>query len=248
MPKNQEGKPNRKRAPKSAVSAVRRSSLGAETSDHSSVGQAKIYRGASNSKGVVDKRRITVWTVGHSTRPVTDFITLLQAQRIEQLVDVRTVPRSRHNPQFNQVRLPESLKEAGIDYLHIPGLGGLRHARRDSVNTAWRNASFRGFADYMQTSEFDVALKELIRLARHRRTAIMCAEAVPWRCHRSLIADALLVRGVHVEEIAGEASTRTHTLTPWSSVVGERITYPSVPVRSDAKGGEIDTQDRLDKS
>lgn len=244
MLKHQEGKPNRKRKPKSAVSAVRRSSPGETTSSHSSVGQVKIYRGPSNSKGAVDKRRITVWTVGHSTRPVTDFIALLQAQRIEQLVDVRTVPRSRHNPQFNQDQLPESLKEAGIDYLHSPGLGGLRHARRDSVNTAWRNASFRGFADYMQTPEFDVALNELIRLARHRRTAIMCAEAVPWRCHRSLIADALLVRGVHVEEIASEASTRPHTLTPWSRVVGERVTYPSVPVRLDAKGGEIDTQDR----
>lgn len=208
----------------------------------------QIEYGPSNIKGEVDKRRITVWTVGHSTRPVSDFITLLQAQGIEQLVDVRTIPRSRHNPQFNQDQLPDSLKEAGIHYLHIAGLGGLRHARRDSVNTAWRNASFRGFADYMQTSEFDVALQELIRLARHGRTAIMCAEAVPWRCHRSLIADALLVHGIQVREIASETNTRPHTLTPWSCVVGERITYPSVPVHSDAKGGKIDTQDRPVKS
>lgn len=248
MLKHQEEKPNRKRTPKSAVGVVRRPFQSSATSGHSSAGRTKIYRGPSNIKGEVDKRRITVWTVGHSTRPVSDFITLLQAQGIEQLVDVRTIPRSRHNPQFNQDQLPESLKEVGIDYLHIPGLGGLRHARRDSVNTAWRNASFRGFADYMQTSEFDVALKELIRLARHRRTAIMCAEAVPWRCHRSLIADALLVHGVHVKEIASETNTRPHTLTAWSSVVGERITYPSVPVHSDAKGGEIDTQDRAVKS
>jgi uncharacterized protein (DUF488 family) len=140
------------------------------------------------------------------------------------------MPRSRHNPQFNKDQLPESMKQAGIQYVHMPALGGLRHARRDSVNSAWRNASFRGFADYMQTAEFEVALKELIRLARSRRTAIMCAEAVPWRCHRSLIADALLVRGLKVEEITSETATRPHTLTPWACVVGEHITYPTVPV------------------
>jgi uncharacterized protein (DUF488 family) len=115
-----------------------------------------------------------------------------------------------------------------MQYVHMAALGGLRHARRDSINTAWRNASFRGFADYMETEEFDAALKELIRLAKSRGTAIMCAEAVPWRCHRSLIADALVVRGLHVDEIMGGNSTRPHILTPWACVVGDRVTYPAV--------------------
>ncbi len=172
--------------------------------------------------------KVTLWTVGHSTRPVAEFIALLRAHGIQQLIDVRTIPRSRHNPQFNQDQLPRSLEQAGIRYLHLPGLGGLRRARRDSVNTAWRNASFRGFADYMQTLEFEVALDDLIRLVHDRRTAIMCAEAVPWRCHRSLIADALLVRGLNVEEITSETRTRPHTLTPWSCVTGQRITYPAL--------------------
>lgn len=168
-----------------------------------------------------------VWTVGHSTRPVEDFLALLQAHGIRRLVDVRTVPRSRHNPQFNQDQLAGSLKQVGIQYTHIAALGGLRHARRDSINTAWRNAGFRGYADYMQTPEFAGGLLELIRLARSRSTVIMCAEAVPTRCHRSLIADALLVHGVHVEEIVSRVSSRPHVLTPWASVTGERITYPS---------------------
>jgi uncharacterized protein (DUF488 family) len=168
-----------------------------------------------------------IWSVGHSTRPVEDFIVLLQAHGIRRLVDVRSIPRSRHNPHFYQDQLAESLKRVGIKYFHMPALGGLRHARRDSINNAWRNASFRGYADYMQTPEFARGLLELIRLARSRRTAVMCAEAVPWRCHRSLIADALLVRGIHVEEIVSRVSSRPHVLTPWASVAGERITYPS---------------------
>lgn len=171
-------------------------------------------------------RPTTLWTVGHSTRSAHDFLALLQAHRIHQLVDVRTIPRSRHNPQFAQDRLAPSLEEAGIQYLHMPALGGLRHARRDSINTAWRNTSFRGYADYMQTPEFADAIEDLIRLGRRRRTAIMCAEAVPWRCHRSLIADALLVRGFNVEEIASATTTRPHKLTPWAKVNGQKITYP----------------------
>ena len=176
-----------------------------------------------------DGGRVTLWTIGHSTRPVAKFMALLRAHGIQRLIDVRTIPRSRHNPQFNLDQISRSLEEARIHYLHMPALGGLRHARRDSINTAWRNASFRGFADYMQTPEFAVALKELMRLARSRRTAIMCAEAVPWRCHRSLVADALLARGFNVEEITSETSTRRHTLTPWSRVAGQRVTYPAVP-------------------
>lgn len=174
-------------------------------------------------------RGITLWTVGHSTRPIADFVGLLQAHGIRQLVDVRTIPRSWHNPQFNQDQLPGPLKKAGIQYVHMAGLGGLRRTNRDSVNTAWRNASFRGFADYMQTDEFDAALEDLIRLAARKPTAIMCAEAVPWRCHRSLIADALVARGISVEEIIGNSSVRLHVLTPWARVIGKRVTYPGEP-------------------
>lgn len=192
--------------------------------------RTKASKGSADGQLKSIGRHVAVWTVGHSTRPLDEFIALLQAHGIQRLVDVRTIPRSRHNPQFNQDQLPEPLQRAGIQYVHLPSLGGLRHARRDSINTAWRNTSFRGFADYMQTAEFDVALKELIRLAQSRRTAIMCAEAVPWRCHRSLIADALLIRGLQVEEIASAASTRPHTLTPWACVVGDRITYPAASV------------------
>lgn len=168
-----------------------------------------------------------ILTVGHSTRTIEEFIALLATHEVKQLVDVRTIPRSRHNPQFNSDQLAQSLSGAGIRYLHMSELGGLRHARRDSINTAWRNLSFRGYADYMQTPEFEKALNELMRLAQKRRTAIMCAEAVPWRCHRSLIADALVARGVEVQEITGQTSVRPHTLTPWARVDQGRITYPA---------------------
>ena len=150
---------------------------------------------------------------------------VLQWQRT--LADVRTIPRSRHNPQFEGAALGRSLSTAGIDYLAMPALGGLRHARKDSPNGGWRNASFRGYADYMQTEAFDAALKSLIHLSRQARTAIMCAEAVPWRCHRSLVADALSVRGVPVVEILSPTSSRMHRLTPFAHVEGLRITYPA---------------------
>ncbi len=166
-------------------------------------------------------------TVGHSTRTIEEFLALLAAHKVKQLVDVRTIPRSRHNPQFNTDQLAQSLSGAGIRYLHMSELGGLRHARRDSINVAWRNLSFRGYADYMQTPEFEKALNELMRLAQKRRTAIMCAEAVPWRCHRSLIADALVARGVEVQEITSQTSVRPHTLAPWARVEQGRITYPA---------------------
>lgn len=177
------------------------------------------------------KKPIEVLTVGHSTRTTKEFETLLIAHGVKQLADVRTIPRSRHNPQFNGDRLPRSLQRVGIRYRHMAELGGLRHARPDSMNTAWRNASFRGFADYMQTSEFKTALDELIRLAEMRRTAIMCAEAVPWRCHRSLIADALVARGIHVAEITSGTHTRPHILTPWARVVRKQVTYPAARTR-----------------
>ncbi len=168
-----------------------------------------------------------VLTIGHSTRTLEEFVGLLQAHGATCVVDVRTIPRSWHNPQFNLTSLPRSLKKAGLAYVHLPGLGGLRHAKRDSLNQGWRNASFRGFADYMQTPEFAQSLEELIRMARHDRIVLMCAEAVPWRCHRSLIADALLVRGIRTEDIMSAARRQVHTLTPFARVRGTTVTYPA---------------------
>jgi uncharacterized protein (DUF488 family) len=167
-----------------------------------------------------------VLTVGHSTRPLVELIDLLKSHAVTKLVDVRTVPRSRHNPQFNRDTLPGALEHAGIGYAHFAGLGGLRRADPESPNKGWRNASFRGYADYMQTAEFAQNLEDLIGLAKGERIALMCAEAVPWRCHRSLIADALVVRGFRVEEIIGTTGCRVHALTPFAKVDGTAITYP----------------------
>jgi uncharacterized protein (DUF488 family) len=168
---------------------------------------------------------LVVLTIGHSTHPIEEFIGLLQAHDVTGLADVRTIPRSAHNPQFDQDALRASLTATGINYRHWPELGGLRHAKRDSINTGWRNASFRGFADYMQTPEFQEAIGELIRWAEGERIALMCAEAVPWRCHRSLIGDALTVRGIQVEDIMTVKSRKLHTLTPFARVEGEHIVY-----------------------
>jgi uncharacterized protein (DUF488 family) len=168
----------------------------------------------------------TIFTVGHSTLPIERFLALLAAYGIEQLADVRTVPRSRRNPQFNADALRSSLQTAGITYVPLGELGGLRKPRKDSPNSGWRNESFRGYADYMQTGEFAGGLERLVELAAERRTAIMCAEAVPWRCHRSLVADALAVRGIGVVEILSETSYRDHALTPFARVSGTTVTYP----------------------
>jgi uncharacterized protein (DUF488 family) len=167
-----------------------------------------------------------VLTVGHSTRPIEPFIALLVAHGVTQLVDVRTVPRSRHNPQFNVETLPDRLAAANIGYAHAAGLGGFRRTTPDSRNTGWRNLSFRGYADYMQTADFYESLVSLIELARHARVALMCAEAVPWRCHRSLIADALVVHGVMTCEIVGPKRLQAHKLTPFARVSGHDISYP----------------------
>jgi uncharacterized protein (DUF488 family) len=167
-----------------------------------------------------------IYTIGHSTHPIDEFIGILQAHGIRQLVDVRTIPRSRHNPQFNRENLPASLETVDIAYQHMPGLGGLRHPQRDSINTGWRNAGFRGFADYMQTSEFQENLEKLMDLSSVAPTTIMCAEAVPWRCHRSLIADALMVRGIQVQEILTAAKSQPHLITAFAKVDGTQITYP----------------------
>lgn len=167
-----------------------------------------------------------VLTIGHSTRPLDAFIALLASHSVSRLIDVRTVPRSRHNPQFNRDTLPAALAAAGIGYTHVAGLGGFRHTHPGSLNMGWQNVSFRGFADYMQTSEFAENLADLIEQATHERIALMCAEAVPWRCHRSLIADALVVHGIRAEEIINTTRLQTHTLTPFARVDGTVITYP----------------------
>jgi uncharacterized protein (DUF488 family) len=177
----------------------------------------------------------TVLTVGHSTRTLEEFVSLLQAHGATCVADVRTMPRSRHNPQFNKDSLPEELKKVGLGYVHLPGLGGLRHAKRDSLNLGWRNASFRGFADYMQTPEFEQSLDELIRLANQKRIVLMCAEAVPWRCHRSLIADALLVRGIRIEDIMSLTRRQVHALTSFAKVQGATIIYPAGASRNNSK-------------
>jgi uncharacterized protein (DUF488 family) len=167
-----------------------------------------------------------ILTVGHSTRPIDEFIALLRAHGVTRLVDVRTVPRSRHNPQFGSEALAASLHDAGIGYTHEAALGGLRKARPDSPNAGWRNLSFRGYADYMQTPAFADALERLTALAARERVAIMCAEAVPWRCHRSLVADALLARGLGACEIASPTRLSPHRLTPFAKVEGTTVTYP----------------------
>ncbi len=167
-----------------------------------------------------------VLTVGHSTHPIEEFIALLKAHGVERIVDVRTIPRSRRHPQFEQETLRASLQAADIAYTHLPALGGLRHARRDSPNTGWRNASFRGYADYMQTAAYAEAIDELLAIAARQRIAVMCAEALPWRCHRSLIADTLAVRGIPVEHIMSKTHRQPHALTSFAHVKGHHITYP----------------------
>jgi uncharacterized protein (DUF488 family) len=164
-------------------------------------------------------------TIGHSTRSIEEFIAILGAHRVDLVIDVRTMPKSRRNPQFHIETLQASLQRAGIDYLHLPALGGLRRPRPDSANTAWRNASFRGYADYMETPAFDAALSELLRIAKDRRAVIMCAEAVPWRCHRSMIADALIARGEPVEHVMSQSVRAPHNLTSFAHLEDEHVSY-----------------------
>ena len=170
----------------------------------------------------------TIYTVGHSTRTVEEFIGLLKSFGIDLVADIRTVPKSRHNPQFHIDQLAGSLASAGIEYRHLPGLGGLRRATKDSINTGWRNASFRSYADYMSTPPFQAAVAELIALAAQHVTVIMCAEAVFWRCHRTLVADALLVRGIDVQHIMGAGKLTPGTMTSFAKPDGTQITYPSM--------------------
>jgi len=167
-----------------------------------------------------------VFTLGHSTLPIERFLAVLQAYGIERLVDIRMIPRSGHNPQFNDAALARVLTAEDVEYVPLQALGGRRHARKDSPNTGWRNEAFRGYADYMQTAPFREALEALILMSRDQRVAIMCAEAVPWKCHRSLVADALNVRGVAAVEILSESKFQMHRLTPFAKVNGLQITYP----------------------
>jgi|SRR5579872_3419567 len=171
-------------------------------------------------------KKLQVFTIGHSTRSLEDFLAILKQYHITELIDIRTIPKSRHNPQFNGDQLAHVLRNHHIGYRHQKDLGGLRHAHKDSINTAWENASFRGYADYMQTDEFQKGIKELTETAHHKTVAIMCAEAVPWRCHRSLVGDALLAHKIDVEDIYSITSVKKHTLTPWAVVHGTTITYP----------------------
>ncbi len=173
------------------------------------------------------KNSPTIWTIGHSTRPVEEFIAILKRRSVVSIIDIRTIPRSRKNPQFNLETLSGKLEDHGLTYLHAPKLGGLRRSKPDSINIGMENDSFRGFADYMQTAEFEIAIDELLIDSKQRRSAMMCAETLPWRCHRSLISDALVVRGIQVRHIIGNSKDMEHKLSRYAHVEGMVVTYPS---------------------
>jgi uncharacterized protein (DUF488 family) len=168
-----------------------------------------------------------IMTIGHSTRPISEFIEILKTYKIKLLVDVRKIPKSRHNPQYGNTRLQKSLNLNNIAYFHMEGLAGRRRTQKETKNGAWRNASFRGYADYMQTEEFKKALTKLISLSKRRRLVIMCAEAVPWRCHRSLIADSLLAQKIPVDDIFSKTNARPHKLPDFAKVRRKQVSYPA---------------------
>jgi uncharacterized protein (DUF488 family) len=174
------------------------------------------------------EHQLTFFTIGHSTRTIDEFIELIKTYSISLLIDVRTIPRSRHNPQFNKEILLNTLKTHSIKYIHIPEIGGLRRPKHDSINLAWKNIGFRGYADYMQTQEFTDNLLKILALSRENSLALMCAEALPWRCHRSLISDALVVRHVKVEHIISLNNCLSHELSEWAKVEGNQISYPLI--------------------
>jgi hypothetical protein len=191
----------------------------------------------------------SILTIGHSTRPIDEFIKLLRQHGVERLVDIRTIPRSRHNPQFNSAAVAKSVEDKGVGYVHLKELGGLRHPRTDSINTGWRNAGFRGYADYMQTAEFEEALRRLLELCEGKRCAAMCAEALPWRCHRSLLADALVARGILVEHILSGSRREVHSLTPFARIENGRVIYPEAEVGAARKrAAATQTELRFDNS
>lgn len=168
----------------------------------------------------------TIFTIGHSTRPIEKFVLILQSYGIRKLVDIRTIPKSRRNPQYGEENLERSLAEAGIGYIQMKELGGLRPAVKNSENKGWNNQSFRNYADYMQTDEFRKGVEDLYEKSKETATVMMCAEAVPWRCHRRLVGDALLIRGVEVMDIFDEKNVKPHTLTSFAEVAGDKISYP----------------------
>lgn len=187
-----------------------------------------------------------IFTIGHSTRTFNQFLELLQAHGIERVLDIRTIPRSRRNPQYSLDTLGPALEAAGINYVHLKELGGLRRPKPDSKNVGWRNASFRGYADYMATPEFEIALSRAIELSQVEPSALMCAEAVPWRCHRSLVADALTARKFAVKHIMSANIANEHELTPFAQVRGQTVTYPSEkPARRKSTSDESKKQLKL---
>lgn len=172
------------------------------------------------------KSKHEIFTIGHSTHSIDDFVEMLRAHGIERLVDIRTIPKSRYNPQFNKESLSKSLRNKGINYRYMKGLGGLRHTTNESANKGWRNKSFRGYADYMSTENFEQQLHKLIDLSKEKSTAIMCAESVPWRCHRSLVADALTARKLIVKHIMSKTSAKCHTLSSMAVLQEGHLIYP----------------------
>ncbi|CAI9086298.1 DUF488 domain-containing protein [Methylacidiphilum fumariolicum] len=166
-------------------------------------------------------------SIGHGTKSLEELISMLKEANVEALIDVRSIPRSRHNPQFNKETIAEALSKESILYIHLPEAGGLRHPKKDSPNKGWKNESFRGFADYMATANFAAALDKIIEIGKEKSAALMCAETLPWRCHRSLIADALLLRGVEVVHILPKGKEIKHQLTPWSQIKNGIVTYPA---------------------
>ena len=167
------------------------------------------------------------YTMGFSTRTWEETVEILQVFAVERLIDIRTLPGSRRTPQFNQEALTVTLPEVGVEYVHMKTLGGLRKPHKDSsVNGAWRNDAFRGYADYMQTPDFDEGLHLLIHRIKEKKSVYVCTEAVFWRCHRQLVSDALLVRGFNVGHILGPAKVEAHRLTAFAKVNGTKITYP----------------------
>lgn len=182
----------------------------------------------------------TIYTIGHSTHTIEEFIAMLKAHNIEELIDVRTVPRSRHNPQFGADQLAASLRQAGIAYIHLAKLGGLRRTSKDSINTGWHNTSFRGYADYMATADFQAGLEQLQQLAEAKTVAIMCAEAVPWRCHRSLISDALTTLGWQVLHITSKKTAKPHELTSFLKVQDGKLSYPEPATEQTKDAAHLD--------
>lgn len=179
------------------------------------------------------EKAATIWTIGHSTRTIEDFLAILRAHGLESLVDVRHFPGSRRYPHFGKQQLAESLLKAGIEYHHIPKLGGRRRPKPDSPNTAWRNEAFRGYADYMQTEAFAGGIRQLLDLAGQKRVAIMCAEAVWWRCHRGLIADYLKARGHKVFHIQDAIRAAEHPFTPAARIVNSELSYRAAPAEAE---------------